>query len=88
MTTTFELERILAAQGWFMLAEADICWLDCPEPASCYRVGGGEHIVLCAPHAAFLQAGAWRGDYSGAPLPPGSRAISWPWLPAWEEDAA
>lgn len=89
MLTSFEQEHALVSQGWLLLREADICWLDCPEPAFCYRIRGrSQHIVLCLRHAMVLQAGAWRGDYSGAPVPPDSRATAWPWQPLWQEYAA
>jgi hypothetical protein len=87
MRTTIA-QDFLSDRGWVHpgFGEHDICWLDCPEEATCCRTVGDRRIVLCLPHALVLEAGAWRGRYDGAPLPPGSRAITWPWQPL--EDVA
>lgn len=68
----------LAFHDWNMDAPWDLCWLDCPEPGY-LLVSGNRCICLCLAHAVTLQAGCWHGDYSGAPLPPASRAVAWPW---------
>lgn len=71
--------RLVADQGWQYLEVPDVCWMDCSAPAAARRESGGREIVLCEFHALYLQAGCWDGDYSGAPLPPDSVAVSWPW---------
>lgn len=58
----------------------DICWLDCPDPGYRKQWHRSE-ICLCAQHAWFLEEGYLGATYSGAPLPPGSRAGCWPWRP-------
>lgn len=66
--------------GWHIVSPPDICWLDCEYPGILEREQAGHRIILCHGHAETLERGSYRGDYSGAPLPPGSRAVAWPWL--------
>jgi len=72
------LERVLERHGWRVAQTYDICWLDCPQPGFLLQ-HDGRAICLCLEHALDLQAGCWEGDYTGAPLPPASRATTWPW---------
>lgn len=69
-------------RGWRLINPPDVCWLDCEAPGILEREYHGRHIILCRPHAQALEEGSYRGDYTGAPLPPDSFATSWPWLPA------
>lgn len=68
--------------GWRVVSPPDICWLDCEDPGILEREQGGNRIILCRRHAAELERGSFRGSYAGAPLPAGSLAVAWPWLPA------
>jgi hypothetical protein len=69
----------LAANGWSPQVY-DLCWLDCPEPG--YRkTWYSNEICLCAAHARVLESGRYGGSYKGAPLPPESAAVAWPWCP-------
>lgn len=68
-------------RGWKLVTPPDTCWLDCDAPGVLEREDLSRRIVLCLEHARGLEGGSYRGDYSGAPLPPGSRATAWPWLP-------
>jgi hypothetical protein len=72
-------------QGWVIRRQAsyDLCWLDCDNPGWLKQCQG-QRICLCIAHAVLLEEGAWRGDYTGAPLPPDSRAQEWPWRPVTE----
>jgi hypothetical protein len=79
--------RWLAAHDW-SAEPVDVCWLDCDQPGYLKtwrsRSGPRKHwrnyeIVLCVPHAKVLEAGAYDGSYIGAPPPPDSAAVSWPW---------
>lgn len=85
MTVAQAVSR-LTQRGWTYLAEPDICWMDCSTPATVQRevrsrFGNLVRIVLCEYHALYLEAGRWGEDYGGAPLPPESRASTWPWQP-------
>lgn len=71
--------RDLMHLGW--MPADDFCWLDCPEPGN-IKLHRGREIVLCVHHAILLEAGRIGSSYSGAHLPPDSRAAEWPWQPA------
>lgn len=77
----------LIARGWLVLTEADVCWLDCARPANMARKQGDRLIVLCPQHCLILEAGRWKDDYSAAPLPADSLAVSWPWWTEQDEAA-
>lgn len=85
----------LHASGWQIRGYFDLCWLDCPEWGFLKLwdepvLGGGfrtRAICLCPYHAEFLQKGSFRGDYTGAMLPPSSMALEWPWDAYYAEDA-
>lgn len=72
------VERYLSEAGWRTVGWFDICWLDCDQEGW-LLVHDHRAICLCPEHAFVLQSGCWSGDYSGAPLPPASRATHWPW---------
>jgi hypothetical protein len=76
----------LAQRGWYVAVAPpfDLCWLDCSRDGwlkSWLPRGGGKAlcICLCPQHAVLLEEGVWAGDYTGAPLPPDSKADEWPW---------
>ncbi len=68
----------LRERGWELGASFDYCWLDCEQPGF-RKVDRSQEICLCLPHAQLLEEGVWAGDYTGAPLPPDSMAVEWPW---------
>jgi hypothetical protein len=71
----------LRARGWIPPRDKyDICFLDCPHEGWTLKLDSAE-ITLCLDDAMVLENGAWRGDYGGAPLPPTSAAVVWPWRP-------
>lgn len=88
---TKTLLRSLAENGWPVLVHPpyDLCWLDCNRRGWLKTSDDGERVIcLCPQHALVLEAGAYHGDYTGAPLPPESVAGQWPWRSCLEEAAA
>lgn len=84
MTLTL-LDSLVHEFGW-SADIVDTCWLDCAEGGHLKRHleknCTEREIVLCLKHAWFLESGVYLEDYSGAPLPSGSRASQWPWRSA------
>jgi hypothetical protein len=80
----------LSQRGWPLEAGVsfDMCWLDCSQQGWLHIWGepGKDPlcICLCPAHALYLERGRWGSDYSGAPLPPESKATEWPWRPCSE----
>lgn len=71
------MSQVLAKHGWSQEAY-DVCWLDCGEQGHLLQWHHSE-ICLCPVHAELLESGYLNGTYAGAPLPPDSVAVSWPW---------
>lgn len=83
MVTNGEL-LFLKDRGWPVTEGSfDLCWLDCGNPDGMLKTWkSGVRalcICLCPDHALLMEKGSWGGDYTGAPLPPGSVAAEWPW---------
>lgn len=74
MSLTLSREAVVFLPEWAW----DLCWLDCPRPGRRITYLGKE-ICLCGKHRKVLDDGLWGNTYDGAPLPPDSRAGSWPW---------
>lgn len=75
---SFWAGQLLREAGWHTGEYFDTCWLDCAKPGY-LLISGNRVICLCPEHALVLEQGRWDGDYTGAPLPPESRATEWPW---------
>jgi hypothetical protein len=72
------VDQLLVERGWEP-APGEICSLDCTGDALHKRWHHSE-ILLCERHALVLEAGRVNATYSGAPLPPETRATEWPWI--------